>query len=92
MWEAMAECIRRSAKEVLGVSRVGRGRINRPWWWNEVLKEKIREKQYAYATLNDSRMDKEKEENKAKYKATKTIAKKGVTITKNSIFERYIRN
>jgi len=30
-----AKCIRRSTKEVLGVSRIGGGEINGPWGWNE---------------------------------------------------------
>jgi len=42
MWVVMAQCIRRSAKEVLGISRTGRGRIRGAWWWNEEVKEKVR--------------------------------------------------
>ena len=44
MWDGMAQCIRRSAKEVLGVSRKGVGRNNGAWWWNEEVREKIKEK------------------------------------------------
>ena len=32
MWEAMADCIRRSAKEILGSSRSG-GNIMKGAWW-----------------------------------------------------------
>jgi len=41
MWEGMAKCIRRSAEEVLGVSRGGGGRQSGAWWWNEEVKEKV---------------------------------------------------
>ena len=48
----MAQCIRLSAKEVLGVSRGGGGRRIGAWWWNEEVREKIKEKQKAYAAFN----------------------------------------
>jgi len=36
MWEGIAQCIRRSVKEVLGISRGGGGgRKSGAWWWNE---------------------------------------------------------
>ena len=52
VWEGMAQCIHRSAKEVLGVSRGGRGRRSGTWWWNEEVREKVKEKQKAYAALS----------------------------------------
>jgi len=35
MWEAMVDCIRRSAKEILGTSRRGSNKMKGAWWWNE---------------------------------------------------------
>ena len=32
MWEAMADCIRRSAKEILGFSRRGGNKMEGAWW------------------------------------------------------------
>ena len=32
MWEEMAKCIRRLAKEILGTSRRGGNRIKGAWW------------------------------------------------------------
>ena len=61
MWEAMADCIRRSAKKVLCTSRRGGNKIKRAWWWNEEVKEKVREKKEAYADFMDSGADGEKE-------------------------------
>jgi len=35
MWEEMADCIRQSAKEVLGVPRGESGRMRGAWWWGK---------------------------------------------------------
>jgi len=43
-WEEMADCIQNSAKEVLGVSKVGSGRLRGAWWWGEEVKEKVKAK------------------------------------------------
>ena len=44
MWEGMTECIRRSDKEVLAVSKGGSGRMEGAWWWSEEVKEKVKAK------------------------------------------------
>jgi len=44
IWEEMAECIRRSAREVLGVSTGGSGRMEGAWWWSEKVKAKVKAK------------------------------------------------
>ena len=43
----MAKYIRRSAKEILGTSRRGDKKMKRVWWWNEEVKEKVKEKKEA---------------------------------------------
>ena len=40
MWEAAADCIRRSAKEILGVSRRGGNRMKGAWWSNGGSRQK----------------------------------------------------
>ena len=40
----MAECIGKSAQEVLGISTGGRDRIKRAWWRDEEVKEEVKEK------------------------------------------------
>ena len=61
MWEGMAQCIRKSATEVLRISKGGGGRRSEAWWWNEEVRERIKEKQNAYATLSNCTSEEEKE-------------------------------
>jgi len=71
MWDGIAQCIRRSAKEILGVSRGGGGRNNEAWRWNEEVREKIKEKQKAYAALSSCTSEEEKGVREATYKVVK---------------------
>jgi len=84
----MAQCIRRSAKEVLGVSRGGEGRKSRAWWLDEEVREKVKEKQKAYAALSSYTSEEDKREREATYNAAKKLAKKAVAIAKNNAYER----
>jgi len=43
MLEKMPKCIRQLAKEILGTSRRSGSRMKRVWWWNEEVKEKVKE-------------------------------------------------
>jgi len=88
MWERMSHCIRRSAKEILGVSRGGGGRRSGTWWWNEEVREKVKEKQKAYATLSSCTFEEEKGVRKAMYKDAKKVAKKAIAMAKNKAYER----
>jgi len=47
IWDGKAQCIRRSAREVVGVSKGGGGRRREAWWWNEGVREKVRDKHKA---------------------------------------------
>jgi len=40
----MAKCIWRSAREVLGVSNGGNGRMGGAWWWSEEVNVKVKAK------------------------------------------------
>jgi len=88
MWEAMAECIRRLAKEILGTSRRGGSRMKGAWWWNEELKEKVDEKKEAYTTFVNSETDEEKVTSRVRYKAAKKVAKKAVIVAKSMAYDR----
>jgi len=41
MWEALTECIQRSAKEILGTSGRGGNKMKGAWWWNEEVDERV---------------------------------------------------
>ena len=88
MWDGMAQCIHRPAEEVLRVSRGSGGRKNRAWWWNEEVRDKVKEKQKACAAFSICTSEEEKGVMEVTYKVTKKIAKKGVTIPKNNAYER----
>jgi len=60
MWKEMADCIWRLAKEALGVSKGGSGKMRGAWWWDEKVKEKVKAKQEKYKTLVGSTIDEEK--------------------------------
>ena len=84
----MADCIRRSAREVLGVSREGSGRMKRAWWWSEEVREKVKLKQEKFKALIKSRTEEEVEFTKVQYKNAKNEAKKAVAVAKNNAYER----
>jgi len=88
MWEEMADCIQRSAREILGVSREGSGRMKGAWWWSEEVKGKVKEKQEKFKALMESRTEQEEQFNKVQYKIAKKEAKKAVVVAKNNAYER----
>ena len=88
IWEGMADCIRRTAREVLGVSREGSGRMKGAWWWSEEVKRKVKAKQEKFKALMESRTEEEVESNRVQYKTARKEAKKAVAVAKNDAYER----
>jgi len=87
--EVMANCIRRSAREVLGVSREGGGvRMQGAWWWSEEVKGKVKAKQEKFKALVESRTEEEAEFNKVQYRNAKKEAKRAVAVAENNVYER----
>ena len=88
MWEAITDCIRRSAKEILGSSRRGGNKMKGAWWWNEEVKEKVTEKKEAYADFMNNGVDEEREISRVRYKAAKKVDKKTVAVAKSIAYDR----
>ena len=84
----MADCIRRSAKEVLGTSRRSGNKMKGAWWWNEEVKEKVKEKKEACAEVMNSGSIEDREIKSIRYKAAKKVAKKAAVVAKSLAFDR----
>jgi len=57
-------------------------------WWNEEVKEKVKEKKEAYAEYMNSGEGAEREIRRGRYKVAKKEAKKAVTVAKSMTFDR----
>ncbi|XP_070022676.1 uncharacterized protein [Nicotiana sylvestris] len=53
MWSTTADCIRKAAREVLGISTGRNGGHKGDWWWNTVVQGKVEAKKAAYLRSND---------------------------------------
>jgi len=91
MWEAMVDCIRKSAKKILGTYRKGGNKMKGAWWWNEEVKDKVKEKKEAYAAFVNSEIDEEKEISRGRYKAAKKVANKVVAAAKSRAYDKLYR-
>ncbi|XP_070056876.1 uncharacterized protein [Nicotiana tomentosiformis] len=54
MWITTTQCIRKAAREVLGVSKGYSGGHKGDWWWNRDVQEKVKTKKAAYVMLVES--------------------------------------
>jgi len=82
MWDRVAQCIRRSAEEILGVSRGGGGRKRGTWWWNEEVREIVKEKQKVYADLSSSTSEEDKRVTGGYVQGFKKVSKEGCRYSK----------
>ncbi|KAH0661410.1 hypothetical protein KY284_026341 [Solanum tuberosum] len=51
MWEKTTNCIKKAARELLGVSTGNFGGHRGDWWWNGEVQDKVEAKKVAYAML-----------------------------------------
>ncbi|KAM1504439.1 hypothetical protein ACFXTO_000558 [Malus domestica] len=72
MWDSMASCIRKVAKEVLEESKGFASHQKESWWWNEEVQTKVKAKKECCKALYKDRTD----ENGERYKIVKQEAKK----------------
>ncbi|XP_076937390.1 uncharacterized protein LOC143604986 [Bidens hawaiensis] len=75
MWEEMATKITQVAKDTLGFTTGKTGRHKETWWWNEVIQEKIRDKQGSFRELIRCTDEEERVGLKESYKKAKREAK-----------------
>ncbi|XP_070006841.1 uncharacterized protein [Nicotiana sylvestris] len=88
MWSATADCIRASAREVLGVSTGVSGRHKGDWWWNEVVQGKVQAKKAAYLKLVGSIGEEERRACMERYKVARKEAKLSVTEANTAAYSR----
>jgi len=83
-YEAVANKIRDTARELLGVALGKRGREDREtWWWNKEVQQAVKEKKEEKRQWDVSRDD----ESKERYKKAKRKAKRTVAKAKNKAFQ-----
>ncbi|KAM1184249.1 hypothetical protein ACFX1S_013853 [Malus domestica] len=71
MWDSMASCIRKVAKEVLGESKGFAPHQKESWWWNEEVQTKVKAKKECCKTLYKDRTDENGE--RAREKKTRDL-------------------
>ncbi|KAM2458816.1 hypothetical protein ACFX1W_007565 [Malus domestica] len=83
MWDSMASCIRKVAKEVLGESKGFAPHQKESWWWNEEVQTKVKAKKECCKALYKERTD----ENGERYRKAKQEAKKAVREAKLAAYD-----
>ncbi|KAM1176204.1 hypothetical protein ACFX19_029118 [Malus domestica] len=83
MWDSMASCIRKVAKEVLGESKGFAPHQKESWWWNEEVQTKVKTKKECCKALYKDRTD----ENGERYRKAKQEAKKPVREAKLAAYD-----
>ena len=79
----MVTNIRKVASEVCGVTKGSGDETKDTWWWNEKVQRAIKEKKECYRHLyHDRSVD-----NIEKYKVTKKITKRAVSVVKGRAYE-----
>ncbi|KAM2890269.1 hypothetical protein COP2_008711 [Malus domestica] len=83
MWDSMASCIRKVAKEVLGESKGFAPHQKESWWWNEEVQTKVKAKKECCKALYKDMTD----ENGERYRKAKQEAKKAVREAKLAAYD-----
>ncbi|XP_070029348.1 uncharacterized protein [Nicotiana sylvestris] len=88
MWSATTDCIKASAREVLGVSTGVSDKHKGDWWWNAVVQGKLNVKKVAYLKLVGSISEEDRRECMERYKVARKEAKLSVTEAKTAAYGR----
>ncbi|VFQ95602.1 unnamed protein product [Cuscuta campestris] len=92
MWKQTANCIRETAREVLGVSSGSGSRHQGDWWWSDSVRIKVEAKKVAYLRYMGCNVEEERTALRVEYKKARTEAKLEVTRAKNAAFERLYKD
>ncbi|XP_070023301.1 uncharacterized protein [Nicotiana sylvestris] len=88
MWSTTADCIKKAAREVFGISLGRTSRHKGDWWWNAVVQDKVEAKKAAYLRFVGSSGEEEKRANSERYKVARKEAKMAVMEAKTTAFAR----
>ncbi|VFQ76447.1 unnamed protein product [Cuscuta campestris] len=92
MWTRTANCIRETAREVLGVSSGSGSRRQGDWWWSDSVRSKVEAKKVAYLRYMGCNVEEERTALRVEYKKARKEAKLEVTRAKNATFERLYKD
>ncbi|XP_055826425.1 uncharacterized protein LOC129894821 [Solanum dulcamara] len=90
MWDMIAGSIRKTATEVLGVSRGIFGGRQRDWWWNQEVQHKVKAKKVSYTEWLECVDEEEKSRLKDIYKKMKTEAKWRSPVLRRQLLNAYM--
>ncbi|KAD6796401.1 hypothetical protein E3N88_07297 [Mikania micrantha] len=92
MWEAMANNVKRVARETLGMTTRSLGGQRESCWWNDEVQHKFRTKKERFRELVTCTEDAQKESLRTKYKEAKREARKAVYEAKNKAYKQMYKH
>ena len=78
IWQELKETLRKASDEILGRTNPGRKEHRESWWWNEDVRQVLKQKKLAFKKWQKSKLEGDKD----KYKLKRREAKKIVAIAR----------
>ena len=73
IWQELKETLRKASDEVLGRTNPGRKEQRESWWWNEDVRQVLKQKKLAFKKWQKSKLEGDKDEYKLKRREAKMI-------------------